>query len=51
MILKCNCRNLAQDKMHGYEMRVYNKIDKPNQCKCTVCLTIKDIPKGRYEER
>lgn len=40
MIIKCTCKNEAQDKLYGVEKRVFNRC-KPNEAtphyRCTVC--------------
>jgi hypothetical protein len=38
MILKCDCNNLLQDKIHGKGKRVCNKTAKSTTTyRCTVC--------------
>ena len=45
MILKCSCKNEYQDKEHGSQNRVFNKLAEekghPQQYRCTVCGNVR----------
>lgn len=44
-VLDCNCPNEQQDKIHGKNRRVHNKIkrDNPITFRCTVCSNEKSV--------
>lgn len=47
MILPCDCKHEAQDRLHGKGMRVHNEM-KPSiggkrEARCTVCLKTKAV--------
>lgn len=37
IIKKCECSHEEQDKMYGKGRRVFNKLDKSDKGRCTVC--------------
>lgn len=43
MILLCKCQNENQDKIHGVQKRVHNRMKDPSKFRCTVCCDIKTI--------
>ena len=50
MKLTCTCRHAAQDRMHGYQVRVHNwarKAMRSGAWRCTVCSTTRQLPRVR----
>ena len=42
----CSCNHEYQDKKYGHKKRVHNKTAKDNECRCTVCGTVRTIGSG-----
>lgn len=40
IIKNCTCKHDSQDEFHGKQRRVFNKLEKEDSYKCTVCGSI-----------
>lgn len=45
MIYRCTCKHEQQDKMHGQNMRVFNRVNKKATptYRCTVCSLLVEV--------
>jgi len=51
MILGCNCTSTEQDKLHGKNKRVHNKMNKNEKmARCTVCKNERSITSSESDK-